>query len=239
MTEIGCERESGESAVREVVATVPSVEGVPAPVHVARCPSVGTEDVPICAVSVTEPPSDTAPPPISPPPAVTVSEELVRSALATDAHVATPRASSERGNWLVQDVPVYSAVSPPAPVRTSAEVREEKVGADTKVEVSVEVARKREAETYPPVTIFRPTSRKPESVEVAVVEVAEKCDATASPATDSFSTRGASPRRSSRAPNWPWPRRNRSTTSRRSNTARWCRCRAGHWCCQNENLCRY
>ena len=80
-------------------------------------------------LSVTELPRATEPPPVKPSPAVTVREELVRSVFATEAHEAAPSAERERGNWFVQDVPAYSSVSPPAPVITIAEVREEKVGA--------------------------------------------------------------------------------------------------------------
>ena len=47
------------------------------------------------------------------------------SAAPTVAQVATPRADSERVNWLVHDVPAYSAKSPSAPVRVRAEVRPE------------------------------------------------------------------------------------------------------------------
>ena len=71
-----------------------------------------------------------------------VSSEMSRpatSAVPTVAQVAAPSASKERINWLVQEAPVYSAVNPPEPVRMRAEVRDEKVGAAAKVEVSVEV----------------------------------------------------------------------------------------------------
>ena len=44
------------------------------------------------------------------------------SAEVTVAQVAAPRAESERTNWLVQEVPAYSATRPPAPVKTRAEV---------------------------------------------------------------------------------------------------------------------
>lgn len=64
--------------------------------------------------------------------------EFARSVLATEAQVAAPRAESERTNWLVQDVPAYSAVRPLASVWMRAEVRVENFGAKVKVEEAVE-----------------------------------------------------------------------------------------------------
>src|SRR3990167_1671566 len=43
------------------------------------------------------------------------------------AQVAAPSADRERTNWLVQEVPAYSANSPVAPVSVRAEVSEETV----------------------------------------------------------------------------------------------------------------
>jgi hypothetical protein len=48
--------------------------------------------------------------------------EFARSVFATVSQVAAPSAESERTNWLVQEVPVYSATIPVAPVRRIAEV---------------------------------------------------------------------------------------------------------------------
>ena len=56
-----------------------------------------------------------------------VSAEMSRpetSAVPTVAQVAAPNASSERTNWLVQEVPAYSAKTPSVPVKVRAEVRE-------------------------------------------------------------------------------------------------------------------
>src|SRR3990167_461782 len=72
-----------------------------------------------------------------------VSSEISRpdtSAVPTVAHVPAPRVSSTRKNWFVQVTPVYSAVSPPAPVSIRADVRPEKVGLAVKIEEVVEVA---------------------------------------------------------------------------------------------------
>ena len=49
--------------------------------------------------------------------------ELARSVLATVAQVATPRAEIDLVNWLVHEVPAYSANKPSAPVRVRAEVK--------------------------------------------------------------------------------------------------------------------
>ena len=72
----------GPEMVRVEVATVPRVEGVPLPVQSARLPTVGVEEVAICAERVTEEPRATSPPPWRPEPAVMVREEFVRPVLS-------------------------------------------------------------------------------------------------------------------------------------------------------------
>src|SRR3990167_7750836 len=54
-----------------------------------------------------------------------VTEKRVSGDLSKvrEGQVAPPKAESERGNWLVQEVPAYSARSPPESVKRSAEVR--------------------------------------------------------------------------------------------------------------------
>jgi hypothetical protein len=66
--------------------------------------------------------------------------KFVSAEISTVSQVATPRAERTRTNWLVQVVPVYSAVRPPEPVSKRAEVRVVKVGGTAKVEVTVPVA---------------------------------------------------------------------------------------------------
>ena len=60
-----------------------------------------------------------------PPKAIPEMVELARSVLATVAQVAAPRADRERTNWLVHEVPAYSAKVPLALVRVRAEVKPE------------------------------------------------------------------------------------------------------------------
>ena len=57
------------------------------------------------------------------PKAIPEMVELAKSVLATVAQVATPRAEIDLVNWLVQEVPAYSANKPSAPVRVRAEVK--------------------------------------------------------------------------------------------------------------------
>ena len=72
------------------------------------------------------------------------------SAEVTVAQVAAPRASRERTNWLVQEVPVYSANSPVAPVTVRAEVREVTVRL---VEVAVPATVRPPAAVLPPMVV--------------------------------------------------------------------------------------
>lgn len=76
----------------------------------------------VAQVIVRLPPSERVPPPPSGAVVLIVTEELARSVFCTVSHVATPSAESERLNWLVQDVPAYSAARPPEPVRIMADV---------------------------------------------------------------------------------------------------------------------
>ena len=93
------------------VATSPNVDGVPAPVHIASLPMVGTLEVEIAAVIVgLEPPrkAPITPPKIMPPPEVTVVVPTEAKVLAPVAYTAW---LAERAEVVAR--PAYPTELPP------------------------------------------------------------------------------------------------------------------------------
>ena len=136
--------------------------------------------------------------PVYVPEKVRVASVAVRFARETSpattvAQVADPRAESERTNWLVQDVPAYSANKPEPSVRVIAEVKLETVKLfDTArlVEVAfvvvafipVKFCRVEEArERKPPVRVERPETERLERVPTEVRELARTLEARVAP----------------------------------------------------------